>query len=939
MNKKNLTLGYRLTASFCGVIILSLAGYFHTVHVLQTTEQHNRRTNELINTCIAQTSAAAQSSQQMSANTMEFVYSGDPVFRDSKRRSEAEARAAFDNLQSELEGLPNNTELLKMVHQAKKQNEKVCSPLEEGAMRLAATGQPHQAQVFFASHYVSSHDHLSLDIADLVSHLHEYQIASETVEAGAAHEAVIGGWAVQALIAAISLLVACRMSRITSTGITQVVQAEEAARRAHNMLLLIMDNIPQMIFWKDTRSVYLGCNRNFAQAARLEDPEAVVGKTDFDLPWDQEEVARLQAIDRRVMDGDCPEFRTLEPSRQADGRPAWAETNKIPLHDAAGCVVGILGTVEDITEQRQAEFALRASDARLRTVIASIPVIVFALDRQGVFTFCDGKGLEEIGLLPGQIVGRTVQEVYSDTPALLEHFSLALTGIPHAWTVEVKGRIQETQATPLLDTQGELSGIVGAAYDVTDHKRLEHQLSHQAFHDALTGLPNRALFRDRLEHALVRARRRQSSVAVLFVDLDNFKVVNDSLGHQVGDMLLLGVTERLNLALRQGDTLARLGGDEFTILLEDVPDIETATQVAERIAETLREPLLLAGHSLFVSASIGVAVTEAMKGLVTEAPSPTAEAEDLLRDADIAMYQAKGNGKANYILFDREMTTLVMERMELEIEMRRVLDTELDTDREMVLHYQPIVSLETGAIREMEALVRWNHPRRGLIPPAKFIPMAEETGLIVPLGWWVLRQACREAKRLQAEFPSDQPLVMGVNLSARQLELPHLVETVAEILQETGLAPENLKLEITESVMMERAEPVISKLRRLRAMGIKLAIDDFGTGYSSMACLNEFPLDTLKIDRAFIEKMNDPDGMAIVQAIVMLAQVLHLQVTCEGIETLDQWDQLRTLTCDRGQGYFFARPQTSTGLTSMMTNAAEDAAMEKASRALANVGV
>ncbi len=923
--KQSLSLGYRLTASFCGVILLGLAGYFHTVQVLQTSADHNRRTDEIIHDGIARTKDVALASQQMSANAAEFVYSGDPAYREAKRQSDRAGRQAFSGLENTLAELPNATELLKLAAEARHQNEHACKPLEDQAMQLAASGRRRQAQALFASRYAASHGQLDLDISDLVDHLNQYQSVSEAVEIRAAHEAVLGGWAVQALIVAISLLVACRISRITSTGITQVVGAEEDARRAREMLQLIMDTIPQKIYWKDTHSVYLGCNLNFARAAGLEGREEIAGKSDFDLPWDKEEVDRLRDADRRVMQSDCPEYHVLEATAPVDGRPTWAETNKIPLHDAFGNVTGILGTVEDITEQKQAEESLRESDARLRTVIAAIPVIVFALDKHGVFTFCDGKGLEALALEPDQVVGRRAYEVFSETPALLDHLHLALTGIPHAWTVDINERTHETQAMPLHDEAGELTGIVGAAYDVTDHKRLEHQLSHQAFHDALTGLPNRALFRDRLEHALVRARRRHAAVAVLFVDLDNFKLVNDSLGHQAGDMLLLTVTERLGGSLRDGDTLARLGGDEFTILLEDVAGLETATQIADRIAEALRAPILVADHSLFVSASIGAAITDSLKIFAPEDHSPEAEAEDLLRDADIAMYQAKNNGKANCVVFDRRMTDHVMERLELETEMRRVLDAAeaqpgaaAGDHGELVLHYQPIVCLSTGTVREIEALVRWNHPRRGLIPPAKFIPLAEETGLIVPLGTWVLRQACREAKRLQAEFPSDQPLVIGVNLSVRQLEQANLVEIVTGILEETGLSPQNLKLEITESVMMERAEPILDKLHRLRALGIKLAIDDFGTGYSSMACLNDFPLDTLKIDRSFIERMNDPDGMAIVQAIVVLAQALHLQVTCEGIETAGQWEQLQALACDRGQGYYFARPQTSEALTAIL---------------------
>ncbi len=585
------------------------------------------------------------------------------------------------------------------------------------------------------------------------------------------------------------------------------------------------------------------------------------------------------------------------------GRVIDVETVSTPIvweGQAAGQVL-----IRDITERKAAEEQMRESDARLRTVIANVPVIVFALDRQSVFTFSEGQGLALLGLAPGELVGRTVFEVYHDQPALLEHLHVALGGMPHSWTLQVGERIYETHTTPLTDAQGRLTGVAGASYDLTDHKRLENQLAHQAFHDALTGLPNRALFLDRLEHALARAERQHSSVAVLFIDLDNFKVVNDSLGHETGDALLSAVAQRLNTCIRPGDTIARLGGDEFTLLLEDVAGIEMTTEIGARIAEELRRPLEVQGHTLFVSASIGVA----RSGVPTNGEA-LPQAGDLLREADIAMYQAKSGGKSRCTVFDREMNTQAMERLELEADLRYAID-----QGELVLHYQPIVSLETGRLQEVEALVRWNHPRRGLIAPLKFIPIAEETGLIVPLGMWILREACLRARQWQQDHPDEPLLVVGVNLSARQLEQPDLVAQVTAILAETGLPAASLKLEITESVMMGDAEAMIVRMHQLKALGVRLAVDDFGTGYSSMAYLSAFPLDTLKIDRSFVSKMDEPEGRAIIQAIITLAQSLHLQITSEGIETEEQWHHLHSLGCERGQGFYFARPQTPEALT------------------------
>ena len=605
-----------------------------------------------------------------------------------------------------------------------------------------------------------------------------------------------------------------------------------------------------------------------------------------------------------------PSPLTQQQYVRLDGKVIDVESVSTPIiweGRAAGQVL-----IRDITERKAAEEALRESEFRLRAVIANVPVVVFALDAQGFFTFSEGQGLAALGLAPGEVVGRSVFEVYQELPALLEHMHAALAGSAHSWTEEVGTRIYETHSMPLRDAAGRLTGIAGVAYDLTEHKRLEKQLAHQAFHDALTGLPNRALFLDRLEHARARAERRHSSVAVLFVDLDNFKVVNDSLGHAAGDALLSTVAQRLSACIRPGDTIARLGGDEFTVLLEEVTELETATEVAARIADALRLPLTLGGRTLFISASIGVAQSGLAAG-----DAPPAQVGDLLREADIAMYQAKNGGKARCAVFDRQMNAQALERMELEGDLRHAI-----TQGELVLHYQPIVCLEAGAIQEVEALVRWEHPRRGLIPPLKFIPIAEETGLIVPLGLWVLREACRQAREWQQDHPQEPPLVVGVNLSARQLDQPDLVAQVAAALTDTGLPPASLKLEITESVMMENATLMAAKMQELKALGVRLAVDDFGTGYSSMAYLSTFPIDTLKIDRAFVSKMDEPEGQAIIQAIITLAHSLHLQVTSEGIETCDQWRHLQSLGCEHGQGYYFARPQTAAALALLLSERA-----------------
>ena len=419
------------------------------------------------------------------------------------------------------------------------------------------------------------------------------------------------------------------------------------------------------------------------------------------------------------------------------------------------------------------------------------------------------------------------------------------------------------------------------------------ELTHQAFYDSLTGLPNRALLRDRLEHALARARRSGDAVAVMFLDLDNFKVVNDSLGHGVGDALLVAAAERLRACLRPADTLARLGGDEFIVVVEDV-DASQVGPIAERIGARLREPFLVDGRELFVSSSIGIAFS----AVGHDAP------DDLIRDADLAMYWAKANGKGRYELFDAGMGVRATERLSIETDLRRGMER-----GEFEVHYQPIVDLATGEIVEVEALCRWHHPERGAFPPAAFIPVAEETGMILPLGAWLLDEACRQVRAWQLQHPTRPLRRLSVNLSARQFQHPGIADEIAATLARTGIPAACLSLEITETVMMRDEESTLRTLTGLKELGVTLAVDDFGTGYSSLAYPKRLPIDVLKIDRAFVERLTtDARNAAIVRAIVTLAKALNLSVTGEGIETVEQAIGLEALGCDLGQGYYFCRP-------------------------------
>jgi diguanylate cyclase (GGDEF)-like protein len=437
-------------------------------------------------------------------------------------------------------------------------------------------------------------------------------------------------------------------------------------------------------------------------------------------------------------------------------------------------------------------------------------------------------------------------------------------------------------------------GLVAERITVAlENARRAAELARMAFHDTLTGLPNRALLLDRLEQALLRGSRHSRPVAVLFVDLDNFKLVNDSLGHEAGDLLLQQVGERLRAAMRAEDTLARFGGDEFVVLLEEPADAAEALGVADRLAGALRTPVELEGRPMVVEASIGVALS----GPGRERPA------DLLRDADLALYRAKTAGKARSALFEPGLAAAAVRRLELENDLRRALERQ-----EFCLYYQPIVELATGELAGWEALVRWQHPEQGLVPPGEFIPIAEETGLIVPIGEWVLQEACRQAREWQDQAGACRR-VMSVNLSGRQFQQPSLVDDVRHVLASAGLDPRALKLEITESVVMQDVAAASATLTALAALGVRIAIDDFGTGYSSLAYLKRFPIETLKIDRSFVSGIvQDPQDAAIVRSVIALAKTLNLTVTAEGIETPGQQARLEELGCDLGQGYLFGRP-------------------------------
>lgn len=587
----------------------------------------------------------------------------------------------------------------------------------------------------------------------------------------------------------------------------------------------------------------------------------------------------------------------------------WTLDDQAALRAAAG------GVSAAIARQR-AQQALEASGERFRAMVQNGSDIIVIFDAEDRVTYVSPSVERVLGWEPDEVVRRRRYDfVHPDEHTRTTELIRRLLQTPGASaTLELRARHKdgswrhvESVYTNLIDDPY-IGGVVVNSRDITERRLLQEQLAWQAFHDPLTGLPNRLLFLDRLEQALQRADRRNEAVTIMFLDLDRFKVVNDSLGHATGDELLVTIGRRLEQCLRAGDTVARIGGDEFTILLDDLRRIDEATELADRILNQLRLPIRLpGGNEAFVTASIGIAVST---------PQSPLSASDLLRSADVALYRAKDEGKARWTIFESEMNERAISRMRLETDLQRALSR-----GELRLYYQPEIELRSGALHAVEALLRWRSPSRALIQPAAFLEVAEETGLIVPIGRWALGEACRQLQAWQHAGLAPAELVMSVNLSASEFRQPDLAEFIEQVLIESELEPASLRLELTESVVLQDAQTAQCMLERLRALGVGVAIDDFGKGYSSLSYLSHLPVDTLKIDRAFIA---DPSGdlrsLAILEAVTTLAHALGMEVTAEGIETPEHLQRVLTAGCDFGQGFHFARPLAPAALADILLN-------------------
>lgn len=625
----------------------------------------------------------------------------------------------------------------------------------------------------------------------------------------------------------------------------------------------------------------LECNGAMARMLGYGSREELLAVNALDLYFTSAE--REDFLDRVRRAGGV---RTIEVClRRKDGGRIWVLESVHMLGDV------LEGTIVDITDRKLAHMALHDSEARYRLMAENSTDLIARTTPDGRLLYASDAMRNLLGYEPAEMVGTHIRDVIhpDDRPAL-RMIDLDPTGNTFSYRAMRKDGSTvwfESTSRAILDGAGAVSEIISVSRDISERRQAEEQIEYQAYHDSVTGLPNRLLFLDRLTIALAHAKRQHTSLVVMFLDIDRFKIVNDTLGHSLGDDMLRVIAERIRSVLREGDTIARMGGDEFTVLLSDLEHAEDAAKIAQQLLEAVAQPVRAEGHQLYVTTSIGIAMH----------PGDGDTAELLLKNADTAMYRAKELGRNGYQLCTPAMNARAAERLSIESELRRAIERD-----ELVLHYQPLVELDTRRIAGMEALLRWNRPGHGIVLPATFIGIAEETRMILPIGEWVLREACRQAQKWESRR-------ISVNLSPLQFQQSDLCDVVSRALAETGLDPHSLELEITESTAMLDTARTINTLTQLRDLGVRIAIDDFGTGHSALSYLRRFPIDRVKIDREFVQEIDQSrSNRAIVSAIVTMSHGLDLSVTAEGVETEEQVDFLREQKCEEVQGFLFGRP-------------------------------
>jgi diguanylate cyclase (GGDEF)-like protein/PAS domain S-box-containing protein len=684
--------------------------------------------------------------------------------------------------------------------------------------------------------------------------------------------------------------------RGVARDITLQKQAEREISEARRFLDAIVNAIPAPVLVKDDKHRYVAVNASFCRLFGRS-AEQVIGRTDHDF-FPPEQAAYFEQTDDEALAGAAVEY---ERAYEGPRGNRWLLVRKAPLTRPDGNRLVVMVLI-DVTGRRAAEQQVRANEQRFRDFAHAAGEFVWETDLEGRFTFVSTRVQSVWGFSEHELIGRKASEFMPDgeadrVAAWLEEHRLedqSFRDLEHMIvTRDGETRWLLINAVGIFEPSGALAGWRGTGRDITDRKTAQARINYLATRDPLTELPNRVLFNDRLEQGIVAARRSGQSLAVMFIDLDRFKNINDSLGHQVGDHLLKQVAARMLECIRKGDTLSRLGGDEFVVTLEGLQQAEDAAQVASKIIKALARPFEILGHTLNTSCSIGISIF----------PFDGDDERALMKNADTAMYHAKEKGRNNYQFFSPEMNTRAVERHTLETALRRAIE-----EQQFKLYYQPLVSMHTGKVVGVESLLRWQHPTRGLLHPTTFIGVAEESGLIEPIGQWVLRTACQRAKAWQdAGYPE---IKIAVNISARQLNRPReFARGLSRVLSATGLEPRYLELEMTESLLIQNAEENIATLRKLGQEGMRIAVDDFGTGYSSLQYLRQLPVDTLKIDRSFVRDIeSDPEDAAIIQAIMAMGHSLGLHVTAEGVENRGQLEALSRMGCDEYQGFLFSKP-------------------------------
>lgn len=701
------------------------------------------------------------------------------------------------------------------------------------------------------------------------------------------------------LFGVVSALLVSRERALKLTEHAHAASAAQDLREQLRFIQQLIEAVPQPIFFKDAEGRYLGVNSSWERFFGIP-RDKFIGKSVFELYPRNPELARKHHAKDQELFG-SPGSQSYEAAIvAADGRVHHTIYNKATFNKSDGAVAGLIGTITDVTGLKEAEAMLREGESRFRDLTELSSDWYWEQDADLRFTQISSK-VHEFALGSEEDIGKLRWEVsrLHMTDEQWQPHKAALAArrsfqdfVYQRYDMRGNLRTISVSGRPIFDEQGQFQGYRGTGRDITAQKRAEEQIRHMAHHDALTELPNRMLLHDRIGQAIAQAERNREVLALLFIDLDRFKTVNDSLGHPVGDRLLKTIAGRLVSCTRGSDTIARIGGDEFVVLLGALKEPEDARHVAQKVLDALSEPVTVDGHELKVTPSVGICAY----------PHDGADVETLMRNADTAMYHAKQMGRNNYQFFTQAMNDAAQQRLVMENDLRHAVER-----GEFALHYQPQLDVRTGAVIGLEALVRWNHPQRGLVPPADFVAAAEETGLIGQIGEWVLRQACAQARAWHnAGYPQ---LLVSVNCSAQQFQRDGFVETVGRILRETGLPVSRLALEITESVIIQHPEEVMARFRALDDMGVRISIDDFGIGYSSLSYLKRFAVHQLKIDQSFVRDIHsDPDDAAIVSAVIAIAHSLGLEVVAEGVETAEQLAFLRSLGCDAAQGYYFSKP-------------------------------